>query len=238
MSFAVDIESLSFTWSKNNSPTLTIPRWQVRTGEQVFLRGQSGSGKSTLLNLLSGVCIANEGRLSVLGNNLASMSSRQRDQFRAQYLGVIFQQFNLLPYMSAKENILLGQWFNKKAHKSSLSKSEERYQYLGETLGLSQKLLSQQASTLSVGQQQRVAVARALISNPQLIIADEPTSALDTEHRDKFIELLLNQCHADNTTLVFVSHDQSLASAFTQQTSMSLLNTIVEPERPVAHHAN
>ena len=91
---------------------------------------------------------------------------------------------------------------------------------------------------MSVGQQQRVAVARALISNPQLIIADEPTSALDTEHRDKFIELLLNQCHADNTTLVFVSHDQSLASAFTQQTSMSLLNTIVEPEPSVAHHAN
>lgn len=238
MSFAVDIESLSFTWPKNNSPTLTIPRWQVPMGEQVFLRGQSGSGKSTLLNLLSGVCVASEGRLSVLGKNLTSMSSRQRDQFRAQYLGVIFQQFNLLPYMSAKENIQLGQWFNKKAHKGALSKSEERYQYLAETLGLSQKLLSQQASTLSVGQQQRVAVARALIFNPQLIIADEPTSALDTEHRDKFIELLLNQCRTDNTTLVFVSHDQSLASAFTQQTSMSSLNTIVEPEPPAAHHAN
>ena len=225
MSFAVDIENLSFTWPKQDTPTLTIPRWQVAQGEHVFLQGHSGSGKSTLLNLLCGVLVANNGRLSVLDHELNQLSSRQRDRFRARKLGVIFQQFNLLPYLTAKENIQLGQWFTDRANAiKPHTDASEHFEQLTTSLGLNQQLLNKQASTLSVGQQQRVAVARALICQPQLIITDEPTSALDTEHRDRFIDLLLTQSRAHKASVIFVSHDRSLAGAFHSQINMQELN--------------
>lgn len=226
MSLAIDIENLTFTWPKQDKPTLNIPQWQVKKGEHVFLHGQSGSGKSTLLNLLCGVLVSQSGRLCVLNSELNQLSGRKRDNFRAREMGVIFQQFNLLPYLSAKENIYLGQWFTRRANGGRQSSNVDKdFGDFTASLGLNKDVLEKQAGALSVGQQQRVAVARALLSKPALIIADEPTSALDSEHRDKFIELLLTQSRAYHATVIFVSHDQSLASAFTSEVSMHTLNS-------------
>ncbi|WP_166423002.1 ABC transporter ATP-binding protein [Paraglaciecola sp. 20A4] len=226
MSLAIDIENLTFTWPKQDKPTLTIPRWQVERGEHVFLHGQSGSGKSTLLNLLCGVLESQSGRLCVLNSELNQLSARQRDNFRAREMGVIFQQFNLLPYLSAEENIHLGQWFTARANGTNpASDVDNDFENLTASLGLTADMLKRQAGELSVGQQQRVAVARALLSKPALIIADEPTSALDSEHRDKFIALLLAQSRAHHATVIFVSHDRSLASAFTSEVTMHKLNS-------------
>jgi putative ABC transport system ATP-binding protein len=215
MSYSLSIQDLFFTWSKQSDFALRIPNWQVKTGEKVFLYGRSGEGKSTLLNLISGIENRYTGNIQVLGQDMAKLSQRQKDTFRANNIGIIFQQFNLLPYLSAEQNILLAQRFksvNKAPHSGQLAAICER-------LELSRNLLNQKAIELSVGQQQRVAVARALYATPALIIADEPTSALDTQTREQFIQLLLD-C-AQTSTVVFVSHDMSLASHFDQQLALA-----------------
>ncbi|PKG99777.1 hypothetical protein CXF95_09635 [Paraglaciecola sp. MB-3u-78] len=192
-----------------------MANWQVETGNNVFLYGRSGEGKSTLLNLISGIENRYTGNIQVLGQDMAKLSQRQKDTFRANNIGIIFQQFNLLPYLSAEQNILLAQRFksvNKSPHADQLAAICER-------LELSRNLLKRKAIELSVGQQQRVAVARALFATPALIIADEPTSALDTQTREQFIQLLLD-C-AQTSTVVFVSHDMSLASHFDQQLALA-----------------
>jgi putative ABC transport system ATP-binding protein len=158
----------------------------VETGEKVFLYGRSGEGKSTLLNLISGIENRYSGDIQVLGQDMAKLNQRQIDAFRANNIGIIFQQFNLLPYLSAEQKILLAQQFR------NVNKTPESGQLASicERLELSRHLLKQKAIELSVGQQQRVAVARALYGSPVLIIADEPTSALDTQTREQFIQLL------------------------------------------------
>lgn len=217
MDCAINITDLKFIWNKHSAFQLNIPRWQVAKGQNVFLYGQSGSGKSTLLNLLSGVISGYSGQIEVLSQDLGLMSASQRDQFRANNIGMIFQQFNLLPYLSGKQNILLGRYFAKKEAEEPV----ELLDHLTNKLQLSEKLLGQPAGQMSVGQQQRIAVVRALINQPKLIIADEPTSALDTELRDQFIQLLL-EC-AQQSSVLFVSHDRSLAPNFSQQVELSQL---------------
>jgi putative ABC transport system ATP-binding protein len=146
---------------------------------------------------------------------MAELSQRQKDTFRANNIGIIFQQFNLLPYLSAEQNIRLSQRFrsvNKTADSIELASISER-------LELNRHILKQKSIELSVGQQQRVAVARALCGSPALIIADEPTSALDTQTRTQFIQLLLDS--AESSTVIFVSHDMSLASHFDQQLALA-----------------
>lgn len=217
MSHSLSIKDLKFSWSKNNNFSLSIPDWQVDSGEKVFLYGRSGEGKSTLLNLISGIQNNYSGHIKVLGQDMAKLKQRQKDAFRANNIGIIFQQFNLLPYLSAEQNILLAQRFRS----ASPASESETLASICERLELSKSSLQQKAQELSVGQQQRVAVARALYGSPSLIIADEPTSALDTQTREQFIQLLLD-C-AQSSTVIFVSHDMSLASHFDNKVGLAEL---------------
>lgn len=216
----IAIKDLRFSWPKIQSPTVAIDDWQLRQGQRLFLYGRSGSGKSTLLNLIAGILEPQVGSIEIDGQNIVNMSQRQRDQFRAKNIGIIFQQFNLIPYLSVTDNIRLGQTF------SACDYQHERLLELVKKLDLNESVLQQQANQLSVGQQQRVAVIRALYHRPKLIIADEPTSALDAETRDEFIQLLLEQSTANNSTVLFVSHDKNLAKHFDQQLDLKQLNQI------------
>jgi putative ABC transport system ATP-binding protein len=220
MSLAVNISDLTFRWSKQHSFALNIDRWEVSEGQSVFLYGPSGSGKSTLLNLLSGVMGANAGRIEIFGEDLTALSAKKRDIFRADNIGVIFQQFNLLPFLTGRQNIQLSSVFRSK----SVVKDTTFERNIYDNLSLTEDILRSKANTLSVGQQQRIAVARALIGKPKLIIADEPTSALDTDLRDSFIKLLLE--NAADSSVIFVSHDKSLASVFDQQYDIRALQSV------------
>lgn len=223
---AVVINDLLFSWDGNGTPLLDIAALSIDRGERVFLHGPSGSGKSTLLGLLGGVLLPGVGGLSVLGQDLASLSGRARDRFRADHLGIIFQMFNLLPYLSVRDNVALSCRFSS----ARAARAEEAGGVGSETnrllknLGLPDAAMERPVTDLSVGQQQRVAVARALIGQPELIIADEPTSALDADHRNIFIDLLSAECSASGATLVFVSHDLSLAKTFDRIVALTEIN--------------
>ncbi|MDF1846503.1 MAG: ATP-binding cassette domain-containing protein [Parvibaculaceae bacterium] len=223
---AVVINDLLFSWDDNDTPLLDIAALSIDRGERVFLHGPSGSGKSTLLGLLGGVLLPGAGGLSVLGQDLASLSGRARDRFRADHLGIIFQMFNLLPYLSVRDNVALSCRFSS----ARAARAEEAGGVGSETnrllknLGLPDVAMERPVTDLSVGQQQRVAVARALIGQPELIIADEPTSALDADHRNIFIDLLSAECSASGATLVFVSHDLSLAKTFDRIVALTEIN--------------
>ncbi|MEH6553064.1 ABC transporter ATP-binding protein [Pseudoalteromonas tetraodonis] len=216
----INLENVSFKWHKKAaSPTLTIEQLAIDEGEHVFLHGPSGSGKSTLLALLAGINVTTSGQLCVLNQNLSALTNAQRDAFRADHIGYIFQNFNLLPYLTPLENVCLGCQFSKKRQQHVLSQAdnlESEAARLLNALGLEPHFHNQNVATLSIGQQQRVAAARAFIGSPELIIADEPTSALDTQNRESFIKLLFEQAKKSNSTLVFVSHDETLKPLFSR----------------------
>ena len=216
----INLENVSFKWHKKAaSPTLTIEQLAIDEGEHVFLHGPSGSGKSTLLALLAGINVTTSGQLCVLNQNLSALTNAQRDAFRADHIGYIFQNFNLLPYLTPLENVCLGCQFSKKRQQHVLSQVdnlESEAARLLNALGLEAHFHNQNVATLSIGQQQRVAAARAFIGSPELIIADEPTSALDTQNRESFIKLLFEQAKKSNSTLVFVSHDETLKPLFSR----------------------
>jgi len=219
---AIFLRDVKFSWNKSDMPLLAINDLHVVNGEHIFLYGPSGSGKSTLLNILSGINVPQYGTVEIFGQSLTTLSPRKRDQFRAQHMGIIFQQFNLIPYLSVLDNLLL------RAHFSALSKQDakQKAHELIVALGLI-NFSHKKAQHLSVGQQQRVAVARALINSPKIIIADEPTSALDSDNRDVFIELLFKNAEVCGSTIIFVSHDKSLSHFFTRSvdiTSFSMRN--------------
>ncbi|MCR9141967.1 MAG: ATP-binding cassette domain-containing protein [bacterium] len=204
---------------------LDVPEFRMQRGERVFLHGPSGSGKTTLLGLLGGVLdIPAGGRVGVLGQDLATLSSAARDAFRGSHMGYIFQMFNLIPYLSVVENITLPCRLNadRRARLKGREASEVA-QELADHLGIADYLNSP-VTRLSVGQQQRVAAARALIGDPELIIADEPTSALDTDRRENFIELLFQRCQASGASVLFVSHDHGLRSLFDRDVSLAEIN--------------
>lgn len=209
---AYSLRDLVFGWGPGEPPVLDIAHLEIARGEKVFLYGPSGSGKTTLLNLLTGIIRPQQGLIQVLGHKFTAMPQRQRDKFRARHIGVIFQQFNLIPYLSLLDNLLLA------AHFAGIPKAvrSDRAQQLLSELGLAKELYSSPAHQLSVGQQQRGAVARALIIQPKIIIADEPTSALDSDSRDRFVELLLHSADAVNASVLFVSHDKSLQPWFSR----------------------
>ncbi len=212
---AVALHQLQFRWSKQAPLTLDIPELRIMRGEKVFLMGPSGSGKSTLLNLLSGINAPSSGSLSVLGHAFDKLPGRARDQVRADHLGVIFQQFNLLPYLNVIDNVTLPCKLS--AERRSRVASDDVDQHAHELLSalhIAEHLHAVPITALSVGQQQRVAAARAFMGSPALIIADEPTSALDTDRQEAFIQLLMLQCQKNNATLVFVSHHRALADHF------------------------
>ena len=221
----VELENLFFEWNAGQ-PCLYIPKLTISRGETLFVKGRSGSGKSTLLNLLGGTLTPSQGDIRLLGTTYSSLNSSALDAFRADHIGFIFQQFNLLPYLSVIENVSLSCHFSKRRHKRVLdefSSLEEGAIRLLVRLGLTDKALYRRSvMALSVGQQQRVSAARALLGAPDIIIADEPTSALDPESRDQFVSLLLSQCEKAGSSLIFVSHDSSLEHKFSHVLELSV----------------
>ncbi len=224
---AVMLRDLQFQYpGKATACVLDIPFWSIAQGDRLFIQGPSGSGKSTLLNLIAGILIATCGKIEVLGQDLSELSPAQRDRFRAQHIGVVFQQFNLIHYLSVIDNVRLAAYFAN----SNLAEVTTRAKHLFAALNLNESLFTQQADRLSVGQQQRVAIARALINQPEILIADEPTSALDQATRNRFIETLLTLSSAQNTTLIFVSHDNTLAPHFQHHINLTELNQAGETQ--------
>ncbi|MBH1765207.1 ATP-binding cassette domain-containing protein [Stenotrophomonas maltophilia] len=203
---------------------LDIPRLWVEQGSSVLLRGISGGGKSTLLGLLAGVLLPGKGRVEVAGQALQDMGGAARDRFRADQLGVIFQQFNLLPFLSVRDNIALGLRFSRLRSARISGPLDAEIARLLQALQLNPELMQRRAGTLSVGQQQRVAAARALIGRPALLLADEPTSALDREAATAFLKLMSAQCQAAGTTVLVVSHDDSLQPLFDRTIALSQIN--------------
>ncbi|MBA0446399.1 ATP-binding cassette domain-containing protein [Stenotrophomonas maltophilia] len=203
---------------------LDIPRLWVEQGSSVLLRGISGGGKSTLLGLLAGVLLPGRGRVEVAGQALQDMGGAARDRFRADQLGVIFQQFNLLPFLTVRDNIALGLRFSRLRSARISGPLDAEIARLLLALQLDPALMQRRAGTLSVGQQQRVAAARALIGRPALLLADEPTSALDREAATAFLQLMSAQCQAAGTTVLVVSHDDSLQPLFDRTISLSEIN--------------
>jgi putative ABC transport system ATP-binding protein len=224
----VAIEKLSFRWQDGDPDVLAIEQLVVGEGERIFVEGPSGSGKTTLLNLLAGVVTPTSGSVSVLGTDLGSLDGAQRDRFRADHVGFVFQMFNLIPYLSLVENVTLPLRFSARRQgtvRGSGGTGHSEARRLLRQLGLDVDALAKRAVTrLSVGQQQRVAVARALIGRPEIVICDEPTSALDADSRKSFLDLLSKEVEAAGATLVYVSHDRSLEGFFDRTVSLSEIN--------------
>ncbi|MDF3931517.1 ABC transporter ATP-binding protein [Pseudomonas citronellolis] len=227
MDALLELRDLGFAWP-GQAELLDIPHFTLGRGETLFLKGPSGSGKTTLLGLLGGVQKPQRGSIALLGEDLAQLSAARRDHFRVDHTGYIFQQFNLLPFLSVQENVELPCHFSR----SRAARARERHGSVAEAsrtllahLGLGDESLQRRrADNLSIGQQQRVAAARALIGQPELVIADEPTSALDADAREAFLQLLFAECRAAGASLLFVSHDQSLARLFDRSLSLADLN--------------
>jgi len=209
----IRLDSVRFYWSKNKDFKIFIPELKISQGEKVLLLGESGSGKTTLLSLISGFLSPISGDIYLNEKNINSLSARNRDQYRSDNIGIIFQQFNLLPYANVIDNIILPLYFSK-VRASKIINQKETAVNLCKSLRLPDTVTSMQASNLSVGQQQRVAVARALIGNPSLVIADEPTSSLDSDAQNIFLDLMFAQIEKNNSSLLMVSHDISLSSYF------------------------
>ena len=227
----LDLKNVCFSWKNSGRELLNLPELLVEQHDHVFLQGPSGSGKSTLLALVGGILVSESGTLKVLGTEIKSLSSSARDSFRVDHIGFIFQLFNLLPYLSIEENVMLPLSFSKmrakRAGRTKIDQVNEAHRLL-KSLDLGEQLAEKSPVTeLSVGQQQRVAAARALIGNPELIIADEPTSALDADLRYSFLELLFSECKKAGSTLLFVSHDSSLSELFKRKISMDEINNKV-----------
>jgi putative ABC transport system ATP-binding protein len=224
----VELFDVRFSWAATTSPTIAVDSLNVRRGERLLLRGPSGSGKSTLLSLLAGVIKAQSGSVRVLGQELGGLAAAERDRFRADHVGVIFQMFNLIPYLSVLENVCLPCAFS--------ARRRERCERTGATVRAvaaellehidmgGDELLRRPVTELSVGQQQRVAAARSLIGAPELVIADEPTSSLDADRRAAFLALLFRECARENATLIFVTHDATLGALFDRTVEFADLN--------------
>lgn len=233
----VDVADAHYRWPGRNAFGMTVARLTVARGERLLLVGPSGTGKSTLLSLIAGIVAPDAGRIAVLDRDLAGMSPGARDRYRAEHMGVVFQLFNLLPYASAIDNILLSLSFapDRRSRVGPAPAQVAEARRLLEQLGLDPHTTgTKQASTLSVGQQQRVAAARALIGAPELVIADEPTSALDTEVRDQFLHLLFAELGRAGAGLVMVSHDAALGPRFDRVVGLADIVTTGTPNQRAA----
>ena len=232
----IQLKDLQFTWPAQDAPVLDIAELAVEAGERIFIHGPSGSGKSTLLGLLGGVLVPQRGSIRVLGAELSRMRPAARDRFRSDHIGFLFQLFNLVPYLSVMENVVLPCRFSARrraqAAAEGASPRDEAVRLL-EHLDIEPALLGRRVTELSVGQQQRVAAARALLGRPEIVVADEPTSALDADRQSAFLQLLLQECGAFGTTLLFVSHDRRLATHFSREIALLAVNR-VHPEQRAA----
>ena len=217
MIIELDSMEVNFNVGKESLKVLDIPRWNVEEGDRVAIFGPSGSGKSTFLNALSGLLPVTRGKINVCGHSLEAMSETQRDSFRARYIGIVFQNFNLLHGFSALENVLVGMTFSPR--KPDL----EEAKHLLNEVGLSHRL-SYHPSRLSSGEQQRVAVARALANRPKLLLADEPTASLHPVNKEDVLRLLVDMCDRHGCTLVLVTHEQEVISLFQNTVTFLDLN--------------
>jgi putative ABC transport system ATP-binding protein len=208
----ISVENLKYSLGDNIKFRLNIKKFILDKSDSILIYGESGAGKSTFLNLLSGTLNPQEGSINILGTNIVETSSSIKDKIRGDHFGIVFQTFNLLPYITVKNNILLGKAYSNR--KQSISNNDE-VKTLMDNLSLNYKeLIDRKAYELSIGQQQRVAVARALIGKPEIIIADEPTSALDKDNQNEFINLLFKSLDENEQGLIMVSHDQKVSNKF------------------------
>lgn len=221
-----DMRGLKYRYSQEGAVTLDIPEFRVNRGDRLFLHGPSGSGKTTLLEIMAGVLTPQEGVVNVMGLDFKSMSARERDAFRAEHMGYVFQNFNLLPYLSVQENVELPLQLSpaRRARLKAVD-SEMVIRALCGTLGIAD-ILQKKVGEISVGQQQRVAVARALLGKPDILLADEPTSALDADHRERFLRLLFEMADLYGTTVIFVSHDRGIEHLFSRSVSLKQINKV------------
>ena len=220
----VSLSGIRFSWGKEQPLTLDFDHLAIKKKDHVFIKGPSGCGKSTLLGLLTGILTPLEGKVSILDTEMTKLKQYQRDKFRADHIGYIFQQFNLLPYLSVIENVVLPCHFSAIRKQNAGRELDQIAVQLLQRLHLSSNLLHKPVIELSIGQQQRVAAARALIGRPELLIADEPTSALDFDNRTAFIELLMEEAEQADSTLIFVSHDPTLEKLFSRTIDLTELN--------------
>jgi putative ABC transport system ATP-binding protein len=214
------MQGVRFAWEKEAAPCFAALSLVVEAGAHWFLCGKSGSGKSTLLNLAAGVLLPDAGSIRLLGQELSAFSASGRDRFRVDHVGFIFQQFNLIPWMSVLDNTLLPCRFSRRRRQRAQAAGGDMQTEAGRllhALDMDRTLWRQPAMKLSIGQQQRVAAARALLGRPELIIADEPTSSLDADRQVIFLELLQHECSESGAALLFVSHDERLAERFSHR---------------------
>lgn len=214
----VGMAGVRFAWPGPRRFALAVDDFRLARGDRVLLVGPSGGGKSTFLSLLAGIAVPQTGRIDILGTDIASLGGAARDHFRSEHLGIIFQMFNLLPYGSLIDNVVLPLSFSRQRRERVAARGgpEAEAVRLLTALGLEEELIHGRvkAASLSVGQQQRVAAARALIGSPELIIADEPTSSLDRNRQQAFLDLLFAVAAEAGSTLVMVSHDETLGDRF------------------------
>lgn len=220
----IEIKNLKYKYPNSKFDVLDIPEFKLNKGEKVFLYGPSGCGKTTFLETLAGVITPDIGEIKIAGFDQMQLSSSQKDTFRANHIGYIFQSFNLIPYLSVQENISLPLYLSPiKRSKVSINQESEKIFEITKQLGL-HDLLNKKVTELSVGQQQRVAAARAILGDPELILADEPTSSLDYDHREKFISLLFQLCEQHKISVLFVSHDRTLEKLFDRSVRLTEIN--------------
>jgi len=226
---AIRLAATHFSWPGRDGFSLSIDDFALARGESAVLVGPSGGGKSTLLGLITGVLTPQAGTVSVLGQDLAALSGAGRDRFRADHMGIIFQQFNLLPYLSVIDNILLPLRFSKKRQAKAGANDVERRVAAKEilsNLGIdADDMASRKAALLSVGQQQRIAATRAFLGEPQIIVADEPTSALDEGRQAEFLDQLFAQQKRTGAALLMVSHDSRVAKRFDRVVRLDEIST-------------
>ena len=216
---AIETSGLSFRWDQAPGP-INFPDLCLNQGEHLFLHGPSGTGKSTFLSLLAGMLTPSAGSIHLLGRDMSELGAGARDRFRADHIGVIFQQFNLVPYLSAMANVTLPCSLSSTRRIAASPDPEQEAGRLLEALAIPRNHWRRKVTQLSIGQQQRIAAARALIGAPEIILADEPTSALDSDNRDRFLNLLLELARAQNTSVLFVSHDLTLTHHFHHQSAL------------------
>jgi putative ABC transport system ATP-binding protein len=224
----IALKEVDFAWHAKANLTIKSGNLCVEEHEHVFIRGASGSGKSTLLNIIGGIVTPQRGQVEIVGQDLCQLKELQRDRLRADHIGFIFQQFNLIPYLSILENVTLPCRFSKLRRANAIERSgsvvEEAVYLLSRLYSKGRFSFHRTTSELSVGQQQRVAAARALIGQPQLIIADEPTSSLDYDAREAFMALLFDEIKQSGSTLLYVSHDPTHQHLFDSVVDMSVIN--------------
>ena len=218
----LDLQDVTKAYREPNGnvlPILDIARFEVAAGEQMVLMGRSGSGKTTLLHVIAGISRADAGRVAVDGIDITTLTEVGRDRFRADKIGYVFQTFNLLPAFSALENVMLGMAFSRGRADAARARD-----LLGR-VGLGDRE-THKPSQLSVGEQQRVSVARALANRPRLLLADEPTANVDSSNQQSIVDLIRATCREEKVTLVMVTHSPEVAEQFERVDKLEEVNRV------------